>query len=87
MNLVDSRPRIRRQCIICGEMFFPVDSWVCPTCDSARDRQMALSQSKIGGAGWYRHSLRPHLVWFSRDSGGASGFPRRLRIPARSEGI
>jgi len=50
MNLVDSRPRIRRQCIICGEMFFPVDSWVCPTCDSARDRQMALSQSKIGGA-------------------------------------
>lgn len=47
MNSYDARPVIRRQCILCGEMFVPVDSWVCPACDRARDRQMALSQERL----------------------------------------
>ena len=47
MNLTDARPVIRRQCICCGEMFEPVDSWVCPTCERSRDRQMVLDQSRL----------------------------------------
>lgn len=34
MNLTDARPVIRRQCIACGEMFEPVDGWVCPFCEA-----------------------------------------------------
>jgi rRNA maturation endonuclease Nob1 len=47
MNSTDSRVVIRRQCICCGKMFEPVDSWVCPACERARDRQMVLDQSRL----------------------------------------
>ena len=43
----DSRRLTHRQCISCGEMFEPVDSWVCPACERARDRQMVLDQARL----------------------------------------
>jgi rubrerythrin len=47
MNQTDPRTTIRRQCIVCGGMFEPVDSWVCPACERARDRQMVLDQARL----------------------------------------
>ena|GEM_PF-4128290 len=47
MNLTDSRPVIRRQCIACGEMFEPVDGWLCRACEAANARQMTLDQARL----------------------------------------
>jgi uncharacterized OB-fold protein len=39
-------PTIQRMCLICGRLFAPVDSWVCPDCErkAAHARQTTIDQ-------------------------------------------